>query len=126
MKKCAGERGFTLIELIVVIVILGIVAVIAVPKYQDLIADAEKGTATGVTAALRGAVAIRHARFLLDNTNDYDATTIAGDLDLEGLSVAAAAAGDELTLTFSDSTNTYTWTYTDRSGNTPGKLTESW
>jgi prepilin-type N-terminal cleavage/methylation domain-containing protein len=37
MKKSGGEKGFTLIELIVVIVILGIVAVVAVPKYQDLI-----------------------------------------------------------------------------------------
>jgi hypothetical protein len=79
-----------------------------------------------VTAALRGAIQIRHARYLLDNANDYDATTLAGDLELEGLSLGAAAAGDELTLTFSDSSNTYTWTYTARAGNTPGRVAESW
>ncbi|MBU0730700.1 MAG: prepilin-type N-terminal cleavage/methylation domain-containing protein, partial [Proteobacteria bacterium] len=31
-----SQKGFTLIELIMVIVILGVLAVVAVPKYQDL------------------------------------------------------------------------------------------
>lgn len=42
MKNKAS--GFTLIEIVMVLVLLGILAAIAVPKYFDLRADAEKRT----------------------------------------------------------------------------------
>ena len=121
MKKFRNEKGFTLIELIVIIVILGILAVVAVPKYLDLRAEAEKGTAKGVTAALRGAIAISHAKYLLDNTQDYNATTIAANVETEDITITEAAG--TITATF-PSTNTYDWTYTARSGDTPAKVAE--
>lgn len=40
-----GQRGFTLIELVIVIVVLGIIAAFAVPRFGDLTANA-KVTAT--------------------------------------------------------------------------------
>jgi MSHA pilin protein MshA len=121
MKKIRNEKGFTLIELIVIIVILGILSVVAVPKYLDLRADAERGTAKGVTAALRGAIAISHAKYLMDNTQDYNATTIARNVETEDLNVTSTNPAGPIKAVF-PSDNAYTWAYTDRSDDTPAKV----
>lgn len=56
------QRGFTLIELIVVIVILGILAATALPRFIDLSSDARQGVMRGVEGAMRSANVMLYGR----------------------------------------------------------------
>lgn len=56
-----SQRGFTMIELIVVIVILGILAAVALPKFVDLRSDANTAATAGVAGAAASAMNVNYA-----------------------------------------------------------------
>lgn len=69
-----NNKGFTLIELVVVIVILGILAVTAVPKFINLQAEAKTSTLEGVKAAIEGASALVYSKSIVKGNQGLPAT----------------------------------------------------
>jgi prepilin-type N-terminal cleavage/methylation domain-containing protein len=55
MRKKLQQKGFTLIELMVVIVIVGILAAVAIPKFMDASAKAKMSEAPTVLASYESA-----------------------------------------------------------------------
>lgn len=61
-KVQKDQRGFTLIELVVVIVILGILAAVAFPKFQDISGDAQLAVVNGTAAAVKSAAVMLYGK----------------------------------------------------------------
>ncbi|MDD3731929.1 MAG: prepilin-type N-terminal cleavage/methylation domain-containing protein [candidate division Zixibacteria bacterium] len=61
MYSKANQKGFTLIELVIIIVILGILAAVAIPKYQDISSEAREASCRASLGGLRSAITIFYA-----------------------------------------------------------------
>lgn len=72
-----NNKGFTLIELVVVIVILGILAATAAPKFMDLQKDAKTSAIHGLQGAVKSAANMAYAKSIIqgsDKIKDYGGT----------------------------------------------------
>ncbi len=60
MKSTASNRGFTLIELVIVIVILGVLGVVVFPRFSNLSDDAIIASAKATGGAFNSAIQTAH------------------------------------------------------------------
>ena len=87
-----AQKGFTLIELMIVVAIIGILAAIAIPAYQDYIARSQVSEAFAMTAAQKTAI----AEYAQNNGAYPGANTkpTAASLAVAGTYADAAVAND--------------------------------
>jgi len=91
-----AQKGFTLIELIITIVIIGVLAAVAIPKFQSLSSDAEKGVAAGVGAALASATSVNYAKSRVPGNvapANFFAIATCGDIETNKTSFADIPTG---------------------------------
>ena len=88
MIPARNQKGFTLIELVMVIVILGILAAFALPRFADFGTEAKVATLNGAAGSVKSAAAIAHARWVADGS------TASAPVNLDGATgITMSAAG---------------------------------
>ncbi|MGA1867683.1 MAG: pilin [bacterium] len=118
-----NNKGFTLIELIMVIVVLAILAATAVPKYFSLKTDAQEAVADGITANLRGAVTILYSKNLIGGTNGeaYNMLDVMSSSNIDGVD-STACTSSVFTATIGGQAYQWTWDTSADLPNAPGSV----
>ena len=102
------DRGFTLIEVIVVIVIIGILAAVAVPRFLSLQGQAQRSVRDGLTSNLRSAASLAYAQAAINET--IGALTANSVYQMLGVQGGITQSGNSFSATINGTT--YTWVYT--------------
>ena len=112
------QRGFTLIEIIMVIVLLGIIAAIAIPKYIDLRTEAADATASGIVGAIVSSASIGYADLVTHNsgtTFPNFSVLNTGYLQAQNIILTTEPGSDQWWGMIGG--DTYTFTYAPGNGN---------
>lgn len=100
-----AQKGFTLIELILVIILLSILSVVAIPRFLNFAEDANRAAFKGIASAFRGGVDQVHIAWLVrangQAVQDFipiSDPAVLGDLSVNSFGYPADTRGTSLTL----------------------------
>jgi len=80
------QRGFTLIELVIVIIVLGVLSATALPKFLNLADDADIAVVEGTGGALQSAVNLAHSKWVIMGSSTV--VELNNDVQLYGVGTA--------------------------------------
>lgn len=124
-----NERGFTLIELVLVITLLGILAIVALPRFITLTTQARQSARDGVVGSVRSGIALWRANSIVTGGPDRYPTDVEFDAGVAATCAAGApcfegvlengvtdgrwikTVASPATYTYNDGTATTTYTY---------------
>lgn len=104
-----SNKGFTLIELVMVIVILGILAAVAAPKFQNLSTQAKAASFLGVVGGVKSGITIWQANYLASGSPTAGVNSVLGNSD--GYPAKLGNAGDIFGEVLGSAANAAEWTY---------------
>lgn len=78
------QRGFTLIELVIVVILLAILASVALPRFLNITDNAHDANVSATTGALGAAISLSHAKWLAAGQPTTKGLMAGLDLTLSG------------------------------------------